>query len=96
MKTIRLPARPNYPRVIYYSTEAYRVRYKKNLGCFGVTDPETKTITIRAGLSPRSLLATLVHEILHVIEFETPVKIKHKQVYKLEKALVEILLDNFF
>jgi hypothetical protein len=95
MKTVKLPLQKAYPRKIYFSNTIYRIIYKKDIEHFGETDPVRKTITIKDGLSPRQLLATLVHELLHVIEFEHPVKVKHKTVYKLEQAIVEILLDNF-
>lgn len=62
---------------------------------YGETDWVKKVITIKADMSRRETLSTLVHELLHVIEFEAPVKIKHKTIYKLEKAVVELLLDNF-
>lgn len=95
MKTIHIPGKKAFPKQIYYGHECYKIRYKKRLGCFGMTDSEKKVITIKSGLSPRQLLATIVHELLHVIEFERPIKIRHKQVYKLEAAIVELLLDNF-
>jgi hypothetical protein len=91
---LKLPKQKDL-KEIHYDNETYRIIFKKNVDFFGETDPGKKIITIRDGLPPRLLLATLVHEILHVIEFEYPVKIKHKVIHKLEEGLVEILLDNF-
>lgn len=95
MKNIKLPLPKSYPKEIQFSDTAYKIVFKKNFYCFGETDPVKKTITIKSDLSPRNTLTTLIHELLHVIEFEYPVKLKHKTVYKLERAIVEILLDNF-
>jgi len=95
MMTFKIPTQRKYPKYIYYGTERYRLIFKKNLDCYGVTDANARTITIKDGLSPRALLATFIHEVIHLMEFETPLKIKHKSVYKLEKALVELLIDNF-
>jgi len=95
MITFRLPKQSQYPKYIYCGNERYKVKFKKNLNCFGITDAGARTITIKSNLSPRALLATFVHELLHVIEFETPIKIKHKKVYALEAAVVELLIDNF-
>jgi hypothetical protein len=95
MRLIKLPKQCNYPKKVYFRDEIYSVKFKKNFHCYGETDPMRKVITIKSGMSERETLATLVHELLHVIEFESPLKIKHKTVYKLERAMVEILLDNF-
>ncbi len=101
MKTVRLPHQTAYPKQIHFGLETYRVKYIKNLRSkrgkkfYADTNPETKVIRIKADLPPRLLLATIIHEILHVIEFEAPVKLKHKTVYALEKAILELLLDNF-
>lgn len=92
---MKLPKPRAYPKKIYFASECYRVRFKKGLNCYGKTDSNKKTVTIKHGMSERETLATFVHECLHVIEFETPLKIKHKMVYELEKAIVEMLLDNF-
>jgi hypothetical protein len=95
MKTVRLPLQRSYPREVFIADECYKVRFKKNLDCYGITDSETKTITIKDGLSPRALLATYIHELLHAVEFEKPIKLPHKLVYDLESAIVEMLVDNF-
>lgn len=95
MKTFKLPRQSQYPKTVQFGIEVYKLKFKKGLDCYGYTDSGTKTITIKDGLSPRMTLATYVHELLHVIEFEHPLKLKHKTIYKLEAAIVELLLDNF-
>lgn len=92
----RLPTQAQYPKKIYFSNEVYTIKFVKKLDCYGETDASKKTITIKDGLAPRALLCTVLHELLHVVEFEFPLKIKHKDVYDLEKALSELLIDNFF
>lgn len=94
-KVFRLPIQKMYPKEIQFCAETYKIIFKKGLDCYGETDPGAKTIKIKDGLSPRNLFATFVHEIIHVIELELPFRIKHKDVYKLEKAIVELFLDNF-
>lgn len=95
MKTIKLPFQKSYPKKIHFGEEIYTVSFKKGLKCFGQTDPSKKLITIKLGLSPRQTLATFIHELLHMIEFDHPLKMSHAMVYELEKAITEILLDNF-
>lgn len=95
MVSISLPKQSQYPKAVYFGTEIYKLVFKKGFDCYGETDWEKKTITIKAGLSPRQILSTFIHELLHVIEGEQPLKIKHSDVYSLERAILEILLDNF-
>lgn len=95
MKVVKIPVQRAYPKSISFGLETYTIKFSRRLKHYGETDPETKTITIRSGLSPRLTLTTFIHELIHVIEFEHPLKISHKMVYELEKAIVELLLDNF-
>lgn len=95
MKTLSLPTQGMYPKQVYFADECYKVIFKKGLKCYGITDSGDRTITIKHGLSPRALLATFIHELLHVIEFEGPLKMSHKQVYRMELFILEILIDNF-
>lgn len=95
MKIFKLPEQKAYPKEIHFAPYVYKIIFVKGLNCYGETDPVKKTIKIKKGLSPRMTLTTFVHELLHVVEFDQPVKLKHKTIYKLEQALVELLLDNF-
>lgn len=95
MVRIKLPTQKQFPKKIYFNDACYAVVFKKDLDCFGETDPNNKRIVVKDGLSPRALLATVIHELLHVIEFEKPMKLKHKDVYKLEQSILELLIDNF-
>jgi len=95
MKKIRLPRQSAYPKKIYFADTTYKVVFKKGLDCYGKTNATTKVIAIKKGLSERETLTTFIHELLHVIEFEGPVKLKHKKIYQLEVCILEILLDNF-
>lgn len=88
-----LPAK--YPKKIYVGMEIYRVIFTDKINCFGETDPEKRTIKLKKGMSPRSTLTTFIHELLHAIEFESDIKIKHKQIYELEAGIFELLVDNF-
>jgi hypothetical protein len=92
---IKLPKPSQYPKKVFLRGESYRIVFVKNLEHIGETDPAKKVIRIRAGMSDNETFRTLVHELLHFLEFEWPVKIRHKQVYKLEKAIFQLIIDNF-
>ena len=92
---MKLPKASAYPKKIYFANECYKIKFKKGLDCYGTTNAHKRLITIKSGMSRRSTLATFIHELLHMIEFEAPLKLKHKMIYKLERAIVEIMIDNF-
>ena len=91
---MKVPAVKDYPKVIYVRGDAYKLSFVKRLDCHGITDSGRKTIKIRAGMSAHETFRTVIHEVLHAIEFTHPVRMKHETVYKLEQALFELILDN--
>ncbi len=96
-KALQLPRQSVYPKKIYFRNEVYFIKFAK-MKDYGDTDPDKKVIRLKKGMSPRETMSTLVHELLHVMEFEDPQLgkyLKHEAVYLLEKAVVEMLLDNF-
>lgn len=92
---MKFPCEKDYPKVIYLRGTAWQIKFVKNLGAIGLTDSEKETVFIRSGMSRNEIFRTILHELLHVIEFTWPVKIPHKLVYKLEKAIFQLILDNF-
>lgn len=92
---MQIPKIEDYPIQIYLRGSTYKIVFVNNLKDIGVTDPSARVIKIRAGMSKNETFRTFLHEILHFLEFEWPVKLTHKQVYKLEKAIFQLLLDNF-
>lgn len=97
MKT-PFPKEKSYPKRIYFSNECYQIKFVKrfpNPRTCAETCWAKKIIKIKSGMSPRETFSAIIHELLHVIEFEGPVKLKHKVVYKLEKFIFELLVDNF-
>lgn len=91
----KLPVQSEYPKKVYITNEAYKVVFSKTMKDFGETDPNKRIIRIRAGMSKRETFTTFIHEMLHALHFEHDFKLKHKQVYWLEKAIFELLVDNF-
>ncbi len=92
---MRFPDQKAYPKFILFGVETYKLKFIKGLEHYGETDPVDKEIRIKAGMSPRNTFMTFIHEALHLIEFEAPVKLKHKTIYKLEAAIFQLLADNF-
>lgn len=93
----QLPPASKYPKKIYIRNECYKIKFTKRIQHFGDTDPVSRVIRIRAGMSKRETFKTMIHELLHALSFEggKRLKMRHKLVYALEDAITELLLDNF-
>lgn len=97
---MKLPPASKYPKQFVIDDEVYKIQFVdtilKDKGCMGVCDSETRVIKIKNGQSTSETLATLIHELCHAFENEyEDLKISHKAIYVLEKALLNLLLQNF-
>lgn len=78
--------------------ETYQIRYIRKFDdkkTMGECDPSKREIRIKTGLTPKQRFRTLIHEILHALEFEYDLDLKHKLVYDLEMPLYRLFKDNF-
>jgi hypothetical protein len=94
------PKLTQYPKTIEVRDEVYQVRIVGHIpgeekGTFGLCDPAERIIWLRKGQSRKGLMRTFIHELLHAIESEYNVKLKHKRINILEGAIVDFLVDNF-
>lgn len=86
-----------YPKTIKIGKAVYKVKLVKHIHETkrriqkGECDPNTHTIRLLKSLDRVELFETFVHELLHAIEFEHKIKIKHKTVYELEKPLAALI-----
>lgn len=92
--------KPKIPKEMMIGDELWSVRFTRNIpskdkDLYGLCDPSDKTIYIRPGLSYRQRLDTLIHELIHALEFEHGFELEHKHVYKIAEGLVNIWLENF-
>ncbi|MDH5106310.1 hypothetical protein OQI89_10650 [Lentilactobacillus diolivorans] len=80
----------------------YRIKWAKNLEddsqpCWGLTNYQQATITIRKGLSPQKSRQTLIHEMVHAMLHEAGIDDlcnDEKLVNPLGNILNETLIDN--
>ncbi len=97
---MNLPKSKSYPKSINVRDEVYQIRLVKHVPGleaedFGLCDNDKKIIWLKKSQSPKGLLRTLIHELLHAIECEYNVKLRHKKIDVLEVALEALLSDNF-
>lgn len=89
----RLNVRKILPKQIKVKKRIYTISFRK-MKIFGYCSDDGK-IVLRAGLNGKLLISTLIHEVLHAIEFEYQIKLKHEDVYTLETGLTALLASNF-
>lgn len=93
-----------YPDKIKIGDRTYRIRFVKSIrrcnlevgkgATIGLHDPARIEILIKAGLSHDDTLKTLLHELVHAMEYEYEIKISHSGVYKFEEALFDFICAN--
>lgn len=86
-KKIRVTSRATY-KIIWVN------RFLSDHEQSGECSPSPRRIYIRLGLSERERWYTLLHELLHAIEFEYGCDLGHPKINMLEKALYRILRLN--
>jgi hypothetical protein len=99
MKHSNLPSIRSYPKELNLGDVTYKVRFVRASsipGSAGECDPSLHEIRISLGLGRAETLKTFIHEVLHLLEFEHPVCIEHKLIYKLEEAVFSFLWSNYF
>ena len=95
MTSTSLPSKDKYPKILFIRNEIYKILMNPKMKDFGETNYEKKTITLKSAMSSRELFKTFIHEMLHALDEENGIGLTHKQVYKLETAIFELLIDNF-
>lgn len=95
----------SYPKTLKVGDRTYRIRFVKSIrrckrevgkgATVGLHDPSRIEILIKQGMSHDDTLKTLLHELVHAIEYEYEIKISHRGVYKFEEAIFDFLVANF-
>ena len=92
MKTPRIPARIKIKNRVVY--EIVWVDSFKDPKTLGECRFDARQIALKTGQSDRETLKTLIHEILHAIDYERGIPIRHRTVYQMETAIYYILFHN--
>ncbi len=97
---MKLPSAKKYPKFLNVKDERYQVLMVDKIPgeaatLSGLCDGDVKKIWIRKNQSPAGLFRTYVHEVLHALEFEWHIRIRHETIYQLEIAIAALMEDNF-
>lgn len=89
------------PKTYKVQGETYKIKQaklaiKEDARAIASCDPETRTIVFRQDLTnKRELFKTLIHELLHALEFEYSLNLPHKVIRDLEEPITRFLEENF-
>lgn len=83
---IRITAKTDY--------EVFLVDHFPEADTMGSCCSDSRQILIRNDLTPRQKTITLIHEILHAMQFEYGIKIPHESVDQLDEAIERCLRLN--
>lgn len=62
--------------------------------CRGLCNGDTREIHIYTGQREKMIFSTLLHELLHAIEFTYGVQMPHRLIFELEGPLADMLMKN--
>lgn len=87
------------PRKLWINDSEWKIKFVKivdgDAKILGCCNSYTKEIHIKVGLAKRDRAETLIHELLHALEFEYGIEIDHKLIYQLERPVYNLCYDNF-
>lgn len=92
--------RRKFPRDLFINGNVWAVKFVKKIpskgkDLVGLCDPSERAIYIKTGQSFQETVSCFIHECLHALEFEHKFRLKHRQVYLLDKHLTQLYIDNF-
>ncbi len=79
-------------RVSYQVVFQDEIRGNPNL--MGLAEPNERMIYIKIGMSERDTFKTLLHEVIHAIEFESETPIPERITETLEEGIFKVLKLN--
>jgi len=55
---------------------------------------DEREVLIKRNLSPKEAIKTILHELLHFIDYYYDLKLKHQNIYDLEEPLYQLMSKN--
>lgn len=87
------------PKKVWIGESEWSIKFVKlvdgNEKFLGCCKADTKEIFIKVGLRPKERAHTLIHELLHALEFEYELEVAHDLIYRLEGPIYDLVCDNF-
>jgi len=87
------------PKTVLVNGNIWEIRYCRSIenepDAVGLCDSHDKEILIVTSICQDEKARTLIHELIHAIEFEYDIQIPHNLVYKLEEPIYRLICDNW-
>lgn len=90
---MKIPHRIRIKRNVFYEIVFAEV-VKNDYSCMGYCDGDNKQIILKIEQSKESMIKTLIHELIHAIEFTYKTPIPHKITEMLENGIYAFLKLN--
>lgn len=90
---MKIPKKVRITSKVVYKVQIVTA-FEKEPYTMGTCCPDDKLILLRADLSPRNLLVTFIHELIHAMQFEHGIKIRHSSINQLDSAIERLLRLN--
>ncbi len=82
------------PTTIKFMSKRWTVKFKKIKKEFGLCDHRKLRISLMEDQPEEHMLDTLMHELVHALDYEMGIGLKEKQVAKLGTGLAHLLCEN--
>lgn len=79
---------------ILFGDAIYKLELRPLKNDCGHVDPNKRIMRIDPRLDNDEMLKTFIHELIHLMEIEAGIKIKHADVYRWERAVFKLLKSN--
>lgn len=89
----------DFPSELLIGSAIWKIIWRRRMppgaaNCDGFACYSENIIYMRLGQKPKERFSTFVHEVLHAIDDEYGLDLKHKTIYKLEESIAKLIEDN--
>ena len=95
LDSIKIPSKIKIRGRTYYQV-VFQEIIRDDPACMGLAEPSERMIYLKIGMSQTDQVKTLIHEVIHAIEFEWNQPIPHKITETLEEGIFKVLKLNRF
>lgn len=84
------------PKQLIILDTTWKIVFKKRIGrggILGLCDPTRHEIVLLKGLNQNDLLSTLIHEVLHCLEYSLQKSMGHALINKIEAPLASVFIQ---
>lgn len=82
------------PPYVMILGKRYQIIESSHIEECGLTEPHACTIYISTDINPQQVRDTLLHEIVHAIDYEMHLGMKERQVHCVATGLLNLFKDN--